>query len=213
MGTYNKGIIGAFSGKVGPVVGASWRGKDVLRSLPRKTGRVATETQALQRLKFSTVIAFLNPLYPLLSRYYGSNAGEKTRLNQAMSYHIKEAMVYNDPVFDFVFTKVQISKGDLLGVQAGAVTSTVANTVTFTWTDNSGQGQALATDQLIAAIYEPTTKTTIYSLAVAARSAGTGAIIVPAALVGLTVEVWAGFASVDEKKYATSSYLGSVVMV
>lgn len=213
MGTYNKGILGAFSGKVGPVVGASWRGKEVLRSLPRKTGRVATETQALQRLKFSTVTAFLNPLYPLLSRYYGSNSGEKTRLNQAMSYHIKEAMVYNVPVFDMVYTKVQISKGDLLGVQAGEVTSTIANTVTIDWTDNSGQGQALATDQLIAAVYEPTTKTTVYSLAVANRNTGAGAIILPAALVGLTVEVWAGFASADEKKYATSSYLGSVVMV
>ncbi|MGV7105780.1 DUF6266 family protein [Flavobacterium sp. U410] len=213
MGTYNKGILGAFSGKVGPVVGASWRGKEVLRSLPKKANREATPTQALQRLKFSTVAAFLNPLYPLLSRYYGNNTGEKTRLNQAMSYHMKEATVYNDPVFDMIYAKVQISKGDLLGVQAGSVASTVANTVTFTWTDNSGQGQAVATDQLIAAIYEPTTKTTLYALAVANRSAGTGAMIVPAGLVGLTVEVWAGFASADEKKYATSSYLGSVVVV
>lgn len=91
--------------------------------------------------------------------------------------------------------------------------STIANTVTFTWTDNSGQGQALATDQLIAAVYEPTTKTMLYALAVANRSAGTGAMIVPTGLVGLTVEVWVGFASADEKKYATSSYLGNVVVV
>ena len=39
MGTYNKGILGPFSGKVGTVVGASWRGKDVMRSLPKKTDR------------------------------------------------------------------------------------------------------------------------------------------------------------------------------
>jgi hypothetical protein len=64
MGTYNKGILGAFSGKVGPVVGASWRGKDVLRSLPRKGIRVATETQLLQRLKFSTASEFLNSVQP-----------------------------------------------------------------------------------------------------------------------------------------------------
>jgi Family of unknown function (DUF6266) len=213
MGTYNKGILGAFSGKVGPVVGSSWRGKEVLRSLPKRTNRVATPTQALQRLKFSTVTAFLNPLYPLLSRYYGSNAGERTRINQAMSYHMKEATAYNAPVFDMVYTKVQISKGDLLGVQAGSVESVVASRVTINWTDNSGQGEALATDQLIAAIYEPTTKTTLYSLSVSSRNAGTGAIIVPGFMSGLTVQVWAGFASTDEKKYATSSYLGSVVVM
>jgi len=37
MGTYNKGILGAFYGKVGTVVGSTWRGKDVMRSLPRKS--------------------------------------------------------------------------------------------------------------------------------------------------------------------------------
>lgn len=212
MGTYNKGILGAFSGKVGPVVGASWRGKEVLRSLPKKSNRVATENQALQRLKFSTITAFLNPLYPILSRYYGSNAGEKTRLNQALSYHIREAMDYNDPVFDIVYNKVQIAKGDLVGIENGQVTSTVTNALSFTWADNSGQGEAVATDKLVIALYEPTTKTTLYSLAVADRSTGTGELIVNATLIGLTVEVWGTFASADEKKYATSVYLGSVVV-
>lgn len=212
MGTYNKGILGAFSGKVGPVVGASWRGKEVLRSLPKRSNRVATENQALQRLKFSTITAFLNPLYPILSRYYGSNAGEKTRLNQALSYHIREAMDYNDPVFDIVYNKVQIAKGDLVGIENGQVTSTVTNALSFTWADNSGQGEAVATDKLVIALYEPTTKTTLYSLAVADRSTGTGELIVNATLIGLTVEVWGTFASADEKKYATSVYLGSVVV-
>jgi hypothetical protein len=36
MGTFNKGILGGFSGKVGTVVGFNWRGLDVMRSLPKK---------------------------------------------------------------------------------------------------------------------------------------------------------------------------------
>ena len=31
MGRYNKGILGSFSGSVGPVVGINYRGADVLR--------------------------------------------------------------------------------------------------------------------------------------------------------------------------------------
>lgn len=213
MGTYNKGILGAFSGKVGPVVGASWRGKEVLRSLPKKANRTATPNQALQRLKFSTVTSFLNPLYPVLSRYYGNNTGEKTRLNQAMSYHIKEAMVYNEPVFNMVYNKVQIAKGDLIGIQAGVLSSTEASTVAIVWADNSGEGEAKSTDKLVIAIYEPTTNLTVYSLSVATRDALAGAIIVPVSLSGLTVEVWGTFASADDKKYATSVYLGSVLVV
>ena len=60
MGTYNKGILGPFSGKVGTVVGANWRGKDVMRSLPKKTDRTPTQTQLLQREKFTAVSNFLN---------------------------------------------------------------------------------------------------------------------------------------------------------
>ncbi|WP_291131895.1 DUF6266 family protein [Flavobacterium sp. UBA7682] len=55
MGTYNKGILGPFSGKVGTVVGANWRGKDIMRSLPKKTNRTPTETQLLKRQLFTTV--------------------------------------------------------------------------------------------------------------------------------------------------------------
>lgn len=212
MGTYNKGILGAFSGKVGPVVGASWRGKDVMRSLPRKGNRVATETQLLQRLKFSTVTAFLNPLQPIISRFYGSDTTDKTRRNQAMSYHMREALTYVDPEFLITFNKVQISKGDLIGMQAPAIAAGAAQSVDFTWTDNSDEGQAKATDTLVMALYEPTTKTTVYSLNAGTRNTGAANVIVPAYLSGLTVHVWGTFTSADEKLYATSVYLGSVVV-
>ena len=71
MGTYNKGILGPFSGKVGTVVGANWRGKDIMRSLPKKTNRTLSEMQLLQRQLFATVSEFLIPISPVLSLYLG----------------------------------------------------------------------------------------------------------------------------------------------
>lgn len=190
MGTYNKGILGAFSGKVGPVVGASWRGKDVLRSLPRKGTRVATETQLLQRLRFSTVTAFLTPLKPIVSKYYGSDNTDVTRRNQAMSFHMKEAVNYVAPNYGFIFNKVQISKGDLLGIQTPTVVAGAATSIDFTWVDNSGDGQAKSTDKLVLAVYEPTTKTTVYTLNAGKRSDVATNFILPAYLSGLTVHIW-----------------------
>lgn len=212
MGTYNKGILGAFSGKVGPVVGATWRGKDVLRSLPRKGKRALTETQVLQRLKFKTVTAFLMPLQPIIGKYYGSNNTDRTRRNQAMSYHMIEATNYVDPNFEILYNKVQISRGDLLGVQNPTATAATATSIDFAWTNNAGQGQAKATDKVILAVYEPTTKTTVYSLNAGDRSDGTANFILPAYLTGLTVQVWMTIASSDDKLYATSVYLGDVVL-
>lgn len=61
MASFNKGILGAFNGKVGTVVGSTWRGKDVMRSLPRKSGKEASLLQKMQRYRFTLVANFLLP--------------------------------------------------------------------------------------------------------------------------------------------------------
>ena len=52
MGTIKKGVLGGFSGKVGTVVGASWKGIDYIRSLPASVKNPRTEGQVTQRTKF-----------------------------------------------------------------------------------------------------------------------------------------------------------------
>ena len=174
MGTYNKGILGAFSGKVGPVVGASWRGKDVLRSLPKRANRIPTPQQEMQRVKFSLVSGFLTPFYPVLRRFFGSNGATITRVNQAMSYHLKEAIVDTGAGFGIDYAKVVMTKGDLTGLENPQVTAAAGGVLNFTWTDNSGQGQAKAEDKLIIALFEETTKTSFYTLNGGQRDAGSG---------------------------------------
>ncbi|MFN8324821.1 MAG: DUF6266 family protein [Flavobacteriaceae bacterium] len=212
MGKYNKGILGAFSGKVGSVVGASWRGQDIMRSLPRKSNREATVSQMMQREKFTEATAFLQPYQPLLRKYFGSGNGKTTRRNQALSYHMKEALTFVDPNWVWDFQKVQISRGDLLGLEQFAGTGGVAQSIDFTWQDNSSQGEALTTDQVIVAIYEATTKTGSYFTNVALRGDGTATITLPAFLSGLTVQVWVTVVSNDDKRYATSQFLGNITL-
>lgn len=212
MGTYNKGILGAFSGKVGPVVGATWRGKEVMRSLPKKSNRLATTFQQQQRSKFTMTTEFLGGVQPVIKRYFGSDSGLKTRRNQAMSYLMKEAIVFNDPNYEWDYTKILISKGDLLGINNGAVTAGTVQNLDFSWIDNSGQGEALATDKLVVVVYEPTSKATVYSLNAGSRSSGNATLALPNFLSGLEVQVWATFVSSDDKLYATSLYLGAVTV-
>lgn len=216
MGTYNKGILGPFSGKIGTVVGSSWRGKDYMRSLPKKGNRTPTQQQSRQRLRFATVQQFLVPLQPVLRKCYGLYAGEFTRTNRAMSYHMTEAVVFNDPGYDILYPKVQISKGDLQGLTGETFAPTPVGDplqgVALSWSDNSGEGEALATDQLVVALYEPTTKTTRYQLNAAQRNAVSAVIALPANLSGLTVHAWAAFAAADGSRQSASTYLGSVLL-
>ncbi|MGL2964428.1 DUF6266 family protein [Flavobacterium sp. RSB2_4_14] len=212
MGTYNKGILGPFSGKVGTVVGANWRGKFIMRSLPVKTDRLPTNTQLLQREKFTLVSEFLTPMSPVITRYYGLNTGDKTRMNQAMSYHLKEAVTYVDPDFIIDFNKVQISKGDLIGVQNPTVAAVGSDSVKYNWLNNSGQGAAKATDQLVVVLYAPLSGLYYYLLTAAARVDESVTVVLPTFFNGLEVQSWITFASEDEKSYATSIYMGSVVV-
>ena len=212
MGTYNKGILGAFSGKVGPVVGASWRGKEVMRSLPKKGNKVPTATQLLQRQKFAMVQTFLSGINPVVKRYYGSNSGLKTRGNNAMSYLMREALVFTDPDFEWDYSKVLISRGDLIGFDEASL-DVSAGEINVMWTDNSGQGEALDTDQLVLLVFDPESKAVVYSLAAGERADEAATLAMPSNLQGADIEVWATFVSADEKLVATSLYLGTVTVI
>jgi hypothetical protein len=212
MGTYNKGILGAFSGKVGPVVGASWRGKEVMRSLPKKGNRVPTATQLLQRQKFAMVQTFLSGISPVVKRYYGSNSGLKTRGNNAMSYLMREALVFTDPDFEWDYSKVLISRGDLTGIEEASVDVTPGE-INVMWADNSEQGEALADDKLVLLVYDPESKAVVYSLAAGERADEATSLAMPSHLEDAEVQVWATFVSADEKLAATSLYLGAVTVI
>ena len=152
MAEYSKGILGGFSGKVGTVIGANWRGKNIMRSLPTKKKRVASELQALQRKKFKLVSQFIAPLNQLTGQYFGEYQGAKSRTNLAMSHHLLEAVEEVGGEFVMNYAKVVITKGVLPVLE---MDSTVLdnNELQLTWTSNADAGLAKATDKLVVVLY------------------------------------------------------------
>lgn len=51
MARFLKGINGAYSGKVGSVIGSNWRGVDYVRSLSRISKKKISDAQLEQRSK------------------------------------------------------------------------------------------------------------------------------------------------------------------
>ena len=78
MGTYRKGILGSFSGKVGTVVGSSWKGVDYMRSIPRLSSKAPTDLQMIQRAKLGLAVGFLQPISALVNVGYISLPVKKT---------------------------------------------------------------------------------------------------------------------------------------
>jgi hypothetical protein len=209
MATYNKGILGAFTGTVGSVVGTSWRGKDIMRSRPKKTTHVPSESQLIQRERFGTITRFMTPIRGLYNQYFGKKKGARSRYNMAVSYHIREAI---DDALEIIYNKVMISKGELQGVQDGAATAEAGNQLKLTWLDNSGQGMALPTDSLLVVIYSPELNLFEVFENNAAREDTEATLNVMSYFAEHTVHCWVSFVNDSRKLAASSSYLGEVTI-
>jgi len=212
MATFQKGILGGFSGKIGTIVGFNWRGLDVMRSLPKRSSRTASEKQLMVQAKFSLVAHFLAPIKPLVAAYFGQPAEEKSRFNLAFSYHNREAIIGTYPDFEMEYTKVIITKGELVGIQQPVVTPQPNAELKFTWVNNSGEGEAKATDTLLVVVFNPTKELFSYKEQAATRDAEAFTLALPDTWSGDAVVSWATFIAADEKNVATSIPLGLVVL-
>lgn len=209
MATFEKGILGGFSGKVGNVVGARWRGKNIMRSLPQRGKYVPTEEQLIQREKFSAVIKFLTPLKPVVGKYFGYKQRDKSVYNLATSYHLKEAVVESAGVYVMDYPRVMISKGELRGLMDPVVATAAGQVLDFAWTDNSGQGYAQQDDEFIVVVYSPDADLYELFIAIATRDLGGVSVTLPLYMSGFDVHIWATFTTANGKAAAISNYLGA----
>ena len=209
MGTFAKGILGAFSGKVGTVVGSTWKGIPVMKSVsgPRKGN--PTLLQLEQQARFTLMIKFLQPLTPLFNQTYGNGLVGMSGFNKAFSYNVLNAITGVYPVFSVNYSMLLISIGVLPNASLPAVTSPLAGKLAFNWTDNSGIGKARPTDKAIVAVFCEELNHWIYNLNTATRNAGTYTLDVPA-FSGKPVQTFLGFLSEDGKFVSNSVYTGQV---
>ena len=64
MATIKQGILGAFSGKVGSVVGSSWKGIAIMKALPASVANPRTAKQVIQRGKMASAVKFAKEVLP-----------------------------------------------------------------------------------------------------------------------------------------------------
>ena len=207
MGTIKQGILGGFSGKVGTVVGGTWKGIHYMRSLPSSVRNPRTPGQVRQRTKFSITIEFLKPLTPFLRIGFKTYADRKTAFNAAMSYNVNNAVKGEHPGLELDFPKILVSRGSLLPAENAAAVASGGN-LNFTWNDNNGVGNASPGDLAMPLIYNSVKGESVFSTEAGQRSEGTATMSIPDSWMGDTVEIYLGFISEDGATVANSTYLG-----
>lgn len=209
MGKISQGILGGLSGKVGNVIGGSWKGIDYIRIKPSSVANPRTEGQVNQRNKFTVTLEYLQPNKAFLKVGYKSFATKKTEFNAAMSYVLNNAVGGIAPNFTIDYSLALLSRGGLSGVLNGTTDLTNAGQVSFGWGDNSAEGNANATDKAMVLVYNPSKKESISILDGADRTVGSQVVTIPGTYAGDTVELFMAFVSADGKQVSNSVYLGS----
>ncbi len=213
MATYKKGILGVFSGKVGTVVGSSWKGISYMKSLPKASSKKPSQLQLDQRLRFTLVANFLRPIQAITRIGYGTRVvGNLTTHNAAVSYHLAEAVVGNTPNFEIDYPKVIFSRGELPSVAVPNLVAVAGGELNFSWSDNSMANLAQATDRAVLLVYCEATKEFVFD-DTATRALAGATMILPPNFVGKTLHAWMAFFAADEKQVSTSVYLGTVIVI
>jgi hypothetical protein len=105
MAIFEKGILGGFSGKVGTVIGGTWKGIDYMRSKANKRTFVPSQKQLEQQLKFALMMRFLQPISALLEVSFHDLAIRQTGTNAAFAYNYRVAITGTFPDYALNYEK------------------------------------------------------------------------------------------------------------
>lgn len=209
MGKINQGILGGLSGKVGNVIGGSWKGIDYLRIKPSSVANPRTTGQVNQRNKFTVTLEFLQAVKPFIKVGYKKLAIKKTEFNAAMSYILNNAIDGIAPNFEVDYQNASVSRGTLSEPLNASTDLTTPGQIEFSWDDNSDEGNANSTDKAMLLAYNPLKKESISLLNGAQRDASAEIITIPSSYSGDNLELFMAFISEDETELSNSIYLGS----
>ncbi|MFP5080852.1 DUF6266 family protein [Pedobacter sp. JCM 36344] len=216
MGIIRGGVLGGFRNKAGAVVGSYWRTLDVIKGLPRISGKAPTQSQIDQRAKFKLVASYFAWIADLISVGYKALSKIDTPMNVAVSYHLREAIVGIAPNFSLDYTKVMFSQGRLKLPYSNGVTSNVVAEIDFAWSTEVEKKTTykLGNDMLSILVYNPTRFEFVTLHSVVERSAGTYTLSLPAEFSGDAVHCYIAFNSLSRKDFASiSKHVGLVTVL
>lgn len=175
MATIKQGILGAFSGKVAGVVGSSWKGIPVMKSLPPSVANPKTAKQIEQRSRMSACTAFSQSVLavvikPLNDRFASRMSG----FNYFTSRNISAFAGGNLSKPEDITISPMGNKAQLIDALAvGAGLDKKNATVSVDWTSDEGTGKALAADKPYCVVYNRTSKKSFgYALSVTRAEEG-----------------------------------------
>ena len=211
MGTIKQGILGGFNGKVGTVIGSSWKGITYMKGIPTHTRNPRTEKQIAQRTKMEFARNFLQPAAEFINLGFRDVAKHQSPLNYAASQMMRNAILGDYPDYTPDYSKLVWSHGLLT---QPVVETVYANydALDFLWVDNSGQGNAKADDISMVIVCNEEKQEIKYFMNGYTRSTKSNHCELPESWVDDHVHIYITMRSADGKLISNSHYCGEFLL-
>jgi hypothetical protein len=209
MAILKNGLLGGFSGAIGPLSGYVLNGQHIIRSRVGPNKRPPTPKQLASRQTMVIVNRFLKVCTPFVKEGFAGAATTNIRVpaySQAVSYLTKYALEGEYPNLRLDYSKVRLSTGPLPVQDVNADVQLVARQLIFSWAANSKHRN----DHVMLLAYCPECNEAVYELCGAKRSTGYEVLPLPERWMGRQAETWLSFKAENKSLCMDSIYTGSV---
>lgn len=213
MSKHDLGVMGKFYGKIGVVVGFTWKGLQVARAYISRVANPKTNGQQLVRTRFAAAGHLASLFLPaisvglknLASSRKSTDVGEFVRLNWAAI----QAATPGEYAIDY--TGLKLAQGSLAGASFGSPQFDDPLEVAIDITPNVSGYKANANDKVYILVYCPDRESVLLPTPVS-RTTTSVTIHVPNDWNGLKVYCWGftlGNAADNKGMVSNSAYIGS----
>ena len=219
MGILNKGLLGAVSGKVGPVIGVIRKAIAIIRSLPNKIKKKASESQLLNRSKFGSVSGLLRGFKDLIEIGFYDKKELGTQMEQAISWNLKHIFGSDGKQIKPDLSKLVLSIGTLFRTTGAKLIPGPDKSLRLTWNDDEehwSDQHALqrGSDYLMVAVSYKNKKRHVFNLyhEQARRADLEFNMQLKYADITQPIHLWLFFASEDMKAVSKSEYFQTMLV-
>ncbi|MDR2224102.1 MAG: DUF6266 family protein [Flavobacteriaceae bacterium] len=209
MAEIKDGILGGLNGKVGPVIGVTWRGRYFLRSLPNKSKKAASDKQLIQRNKMRLVSPFTSKIKDFVNKHYPKKQEGNRILNgqeQLTSLLLKEGIETIEGEPHLAIAKVLLSLGVLPPVAIKKINFLKDNRIKILWENTLINVLIKPNDKLTVVTYNDAINTFYIASHIATRQEKYAHFTLPEQWVSGNVHLWSVWQSDDNSICSTSIY-------
>jgi hypothetical protein len=206
MAKIKNGILGPLSGKLGPVIGGTWKTISFVKAVSKGAKRKRTPGQIATQEKMKFINKFLLPFHAYITVGMKNEAESQTEISAAFKANYHETILGTHPNLSVDHSKFIFSKGTLPMV-TNMVAVLVDDTIQFTW-ESPNDPKSKFNDQLMIVLYASELKRANGFIGGVNRCANECAVKLNNAFVGKAIDVYASITSLDRKRIANNVYLG-----